>query len=73
MSTDNPVSPKVIASTVTAGVAGAVTTVGVWIIEEATRIDIPSPVEGAIVVIIAAVGSLVAGYLTRDPARRVAS
>lgn len=72
MSSSNPVSPKVVTATVGSGVAIAVTTVGVYVIETAAKIDIPSPVEGAIAIIIGAAGAFLGGYLKRDPARHVA-
>jgi multisubunit Na+/H+ antiporter MnhB subunit len=72
MSTTNPVSPKVKTAAVGSGVAIAITTVAVYIIETAASIDIPSPVEGAIAIIVGAAGAFVGGYIKRDPARHVA-
>ena len=72
MSTSNPVSPKVTASTISAPVAVAFTALVVYVIETAARIDIPEGIEASAAVLVAAVGAFVAGYLTRDPNRHVA-
>lgn len=57
--------PKVIAATVGAGVGAATSTLLVYIIESAGRIDLPDTVEGAIAVLIAAGVAFAAGYIKR--------
>lgn len=57
--------PKVIAATAGAGVGAAITTVGVYVFETATRIDLPSIVEGALLVIVTAGLAFAAGYIKR--------
>lgn len=71
MSTSNPISPKVTASTIAAPVAVAATAVLVYVVESTAGIDIPELVEGSIAVLLAAAGAFVAGYVKRDPARHV--
>lgn len=69
MSSSNPVSPKVYASTIGGGVAVATTTIIVYVIETTATIDIPSPVEGSLAVVLGAAGAFLAGYIKTDPAR----
>ena len=57
--------PKVIAATAGAGVGAAITTVGVYVFETATRIDLPSIVEGAVLVLVSAGVAFAAGYIKR--------
>lgn len=57
--------PKVIAATAGAGVGAAITTVGVYVFETATRIDLPSVVEGAVLVLVSAAVAFAAGYIKR--------
>lgn len=57
--------PKVIAATAGAGVGAAITTVGVYVFETATRIDLPSIVEGALLVLVSAGVAFAAGYIKR--------
>ena len=71
MSTSNPISPKVTASTVAAPVAVAATAVLVYVIESTAGIDIPELVEASIAVLLAAGAAFVAGFVKRDPARHV--
>lgn len=60
--------PKVIAATIGAGVGAATSTLLVYIIEEAGRIDLPDTVEGAIGVLITAGVAFIAGYIKRPSA-----
>jgi len=57
--------PKVIAATAGAGVGAAITTVGVYVFETATGIDLPSLVEGAVLVLVSAGVAFLAGYIKR--------
>lgn len=57
--------PKVIAATAGAGVGAAVTTLGVYVFETATRIDLPGPIEAALLVIVTAGLAFAAGYVKR--------
>lgn len=57
--------PKVVAATIGAGVAGAITTLGVYIFESTTAIDLPGPVEGAILTIVTAGVAFAAGYIKK--------
>lgn len=60
--------PKVVAATVGAGVGAALTTVGVYVFEATTAVDLPPAVEGAFLVLITAALSFVAGYVKRPSA-----
>lgn len=57
--------PKVLAATTGAGVGAAVTTLGVYVFETATRIDLPSIVEAALLVLVTAGLAFAAGYIKR--------
>lgn len=57
--------PKVIAATTGAGVGAAVSTLGVYLIETLGRVDLPDLVEGAILVLVSAGVSFLAGYIKR--------
>lgn len=57
--------PKVIASTVGAGVGAAVSTITIYLIETLAKIDLPDAVEGAALVIISAGVAFLAGYIKR--------
>lgn len=62
--TDAP-APKVLSAAIGAGAGAAVTTIGVWIFESATGIDIPALVEGAILTLATLGVSFLAGYVKR--------
>lgn len=66
---NTPVSPKVTTAAGASAVAVAATTVGVWIVEQTTGVDVPSLVEGAIAVVITYAGTFAAGWLRPDPLR----
>lgn len=55
--------PKVLAATVGAGVGAAISTIGVWVIEQTTHVDIPGGVEAAIAVVVTAGVGFLAGYI----------
>lgn len=57
--------PKVIASTVGAGVGAAVSTITVYLIETLGKIDLPDAVEGALLVLVSAGLAFAAGYIKR--------
>lgn len=57
--------PKVVAATIGAGVGGALTIIGVYIVETAARIDIPAPVETAAALVVTSALSFAAGYFKR--------
>lgn len=57
--------PKVVAATVGAGVGAASSTLLVYLIESIGRVDIPDVVEGAILVLVSAGVSFLAGYIKR--------
>jgi|TARA_R100000482_G_scaffold124710_2_gene78553 hypothetical protein len=61
----NKVQPKVVASTIGAGVGGAITTLGVYIFESLSSVDLPTAVEGSILTLVAAGLALAAGYIKR--------
>lgn len=58
-------SPKVVAATAGAGVGAAVSTIGVYLIENLGHIDLPVAVEGSILVLVTAGVSFLAGYIKR--------
>lgn len=60
--------PKVIAGAVGAGVGAAASELGIWIVESAAGIDIPSAVEGSITVLVVAAVGFLAGYIKRPSA-----
>jgi hypothetical protein len=60
--------PKVVAAATGAGVGGALSTLGVWIFETTTKIDLPLPVEGSILVLITAGVAFAAGWIKRPGA-----
>ena len=62
----NRPQPKVVAATVGAGVGAAISTIAVWVIEMSTRIDVPTQVEGASVVIFTAAVAFVSGYYKKN-------
>lgn len=57
--------PKVIAATAGAGVGAALTTVGVYVFETVSGVDLPSVVEGALLVLVSAGVAFLAGYIKR--------
>lgn len=57
--------PKVVAATIGAGVAGAVTTLGVYVFEATSGIDLPPIVEGSLLTLITAGVAFAAGYIKR--------
>jgi hypothetical protein len=57
--------PKVLAATAGAGVGAALTTLGVWIFETATKIDLPTTVEGAVLVLVTSGVAFGAGYIKK--------
>lgn len=57
--------PKVVAATSGAVVGGAITTLGIYIFETATAVDLPSLVEGAILTLVTAGVAFAAGYIKR--------
>lgn len=59
------VQPKVMAATAGTVIGGAVTTIGVYIFEMATGMDLPTIVEGSILTLIAAGVTFAAGYIKR--------
>jgi hypothetical protein len=61
----NAPQPKVVAATSGAVVGGALSTLGVWIFETTTRIDLPMPVEGAILTLMIAGVAFAAGWIKR--------
>lgn len=61
--------PKVVAATIGSGVAGAFTTVGVYVFESLSGVDLPGVVEGALFVLVGAVATFVAGYVKRPSPR----
>lgn len=60
--------PKVIAGTIGAGVGAAISTIGVWVIEQTAHIDIPGGVEAAITVVVTAGLGFLAGYIKNPSA-----
>lgn len=58
--------PKVIAATTGAGVGGALSVLVCWIVETVASIDIPSPVEGAVAIILGAGLAFVGGYWKKN-------
>lgn len=61
----NAPQPKVTAAAAGAGVGGALSTLGIWIFETTTHIDLPLPVEGSILVLITAGVAFAAGWVKR--------
>lgn len=57
--------PKVVAATAGAGVGAAVSTLAVYLIETLGKIDLPEAVDGAILVLVTAGVSFLAGYLKK--------
>lgn len=57
--------PKVVASTVGAGIGAAVSTITIYLIETLGKIDLPDAVEGATLVIVSAGIAFLAGYIKR--------
>lgn len=57
--------PKVVASTVGAGVGAAVSTIAIYLIETLGKVDLPDAVEGAALVLISAGVAFLAGYVKR--------
>ncbi|WP_273843971.1 hypothetical protein [Rubrobacter calidifluminis] len=60
------VSPKVTGATIGA----ALTTLVLYAIETIWHVDLPASVEGAILTLLVALVTFVAGYLPEDPKRR---
>jgi hypothetical protein len=60
--------PKVVAATVGAGVGGAITTIGVWLIETLGHVDLPVAVEGSALVLVSAALAFLGGYVKRPGA-----
>lgn len=61
--------PKVVAAAIGAGVGGAITTLGVYIFESASGIDLPTSVEGSILTLITAGLAFIAGYIKKPSAK----
>lgn len=57
--------PKVLAATTGAGVGAAVSTIGIYAFEALSGIDLPSMVEGALLVLVSAGVAFAAGYIKR--------
>lgn len=67
MREDNPVSPKV----TTASVTAAITTLIMFVLDQIPWVrDMPTGVEGAILVLVTAGLTFFAGYQTTDPLRQ---
>lgn len=58
--------PKVVAATVGGAVGAALSTVVIWVVEASTKIDIPTEVEGAAVILITAGLTFAAGYFKKN-------
>lgn len=82
MSAENPVSPKVVASTAGAGIGAALSSLAIWIVgvtlwgQSANAADVnaavaavPAPVSGVITLIFALIGAGFPGWKTTDPNR----
>lgn len=59
------VQPKVAAAAIGSGVAGAATTVGVYVFEQVSGIDLPTVVEGSLFTLVGAGIALLAGYVKK--------
>lgn len=57
--------PKVIAATAGAGVGAALSTIGVYTFESLSGVDLPTTVEGAVLVLITTACTFAAGYIKR--------
>lgn len=57
--------PKVVAAAAGAGVGGAITTIGIYLIESLGGIDLPTAVEGAALILVSAGVSYLAGWIKR--------
>jgi hypothetical protein len=82
MSAENPVSPKVVASTAGAGLGAVLSSFIIWglgvlIWKEPPTADavnaavaaVPAPVSGMILLIISVLGAAIPGYQVKDPTR----
>jgi len=58
--------PKVVAATVGGAVGAALSTVIIWVAETVSKIDIPTEVEGASVILITAGLTFAAGYFKKN-------
>jgi hypothetical protein len=63
---DNPISPKV----ASASIGAALTTLVLYLVETLGHVDLPLPVEGAVLTILVGLATFAAGYLSEDPKRR---
>lgn len=61
----NTPQPKVVAAASGAVVGGAISTIGIYAFEGITAIDLPQPVEGAVLTLIVAGVAFLAGWLKR--------
>lgn len=61
--------PKVIAAAIGAGVGGAVTTLGVYIFETLSGVDLPTAVEGSLLTLVVAGLSFLSGYIKKPSAK----
>ena len=57
--------PKVLAATGGTVLGGAVAGIGIYIVETAAGIDIPSPVELSVVIVVSTLLTFLAGYFKR--------
>lgn len=57
--------PKVVAAASGAVVGGAISTIGIYAFEGLSGIDLPQPVEGAVLTLIVAGVAFAAGYIKR--------
>ncbi|WP_194383103.1 hypothetical protein [Microbacterium luteum] len=57
--------PKVLAATAGAGVGGAVSTIGIYLIETLGGVDLPVAVEGATLTLVTAGVAYLAGWIKR--------
>lgn len=60
--------PKVVAGAIGAGAGAAITTIGVYIFESASGIDLPQLVEGSILTLVSLAVAFAAGYIKRPSA-----
>ncbi|MCD5345045.1 hypothetical protein [Agromyces sp. S2-1-8] len=60
------INPKVNAAAGGAAVAAAVTTIGAWALRQFAGVELPADVQGAVTIVLAAVGAWAAGYAKSD-------
>lgn len=61
----NKPQPKVVAAATGAGVGGAISTIGVYLIETLGGVDLPTAVEGATLILVTAGVAYLAGWIKR--------